>query len=194
MADHPVLATERLTLREFAMRDAEDVARLAGEKEIAATTRFIPHPYTLDMAKEWLGALPGKHERGEILNFAITVTSTGELVGSIGFTLNPIDNHGEMGYWIGKPYWNQGYATEAGKELVRYAFEQMGLFRVYAHYMTKNTASGRVMQKLGMRREGTMRDHRLKWGKYEDLAIYGILKTDYVRQQKQAAAKKKGET
>lgn len=192
MGEHPVLTTERLTLREFAPSDAADVARLAGEKEIAAHTRFIPHPYSLDMAKDWLASLPGKHDRGEILNFAITLTSTGELVGCVGFTLNGIDNHAEMGYWIGKPYWNQGIATEAGKELVRYAFEKMGLFRIYAHYMTKNTASGRVMQKLGMRREGTMRDHRYKWGKYEDLAIYGIVKGDYLRQQKQAAAAANG--
>jgi RimJ/RimL family protein N-acetyltransferase len=173
------LETPRLLLRPFQLSDAADVVRLAGEKEIAATTRQIPHPYELPMAQAWLASLPAAQQRGELVHFAITLRTTGELIGAIGLILNTIDHHGELGYWIGKPYWDQGYATEAAGVVVEQAFEQLRLHRIYAHHFSRNAASGRVMQKLGMKCEGYMREHRHKWGHYEDLVIYGMTVSDY---------------
>jgi RimJ/RimL family protein N-acetyltransferase len=179
MSQAVILETERLRLRPFATSDAADVVRLAGEREIAATTRQIPHPYELPMAEAWLASLPAAHERGEILNSAITLKSTGELIGSIGLVLNAVDHHGELGYWIGKPYWDNGYATEAARAVVDHAFLVLKLHRIFAHHFSRNAASGRVMQKLGMKCEGYMREHRFKFGHYEDLVVYGMTVADY---------------
>jgi [ribosomal protein S5]-alanine N-acetyltransferase len=174
-----ILETLRLKLRPLQMADAPLVSKLAGEKAIASTTRRIPHPYTLEMAENWVASLPELHAKGELLNYAIVLQSTGEFIGSIGLILNATDHHGELGYWIGSPYWNRGYATEAALKMVDYAFEGMQLHRIFALHMTRNPASGRVMQKIGMKKEGTLKEHRYKWGKYEDLAMYGMTEKDY---------------
>jgi RimJ/RimL family protein N-acetyltransferase len=173
------LETPRLLLRPLIASDAADVSRLAGEKIIASTTRRIPHPYTLEMAADWLASLPELHAKGELLNFAITLRDSQEFIGSIGLILNGVDHHGELGYWIGRPYWNNGYATEAAERVVHHAFQSMKLHRIFALHMTRNPASGRVMQKIGMQHEGVLRDHRYKWGRYEDLILCGMTKHDY---------------
>jgi [ribosomal protein S5]-alanine N-acetyltransferase len=86
-----------------------------------------------------------------------------------------------MGYWIGVPYWGRGYCTEAAGALLAHAFGPLGLHRVHATHLTRNPASGRVMQKLGMRHEGRMREHFLKWGVFEDVERYGILDREWPR-------------
>jgi RimJ/RimL family protein N-acetyltransferase len=89
---------------------------------------------------------------------------------------------GELAYWIGRPYWGQGYATEAGARVVAYAFEEHGLNRVMAKAMRRNRASTRVMEKLGMVHEGTLRQDIYHWGAFEDMDVYGLLRADYSMQ------------
>ena len=84
-----------------------------------------------------------------------------------------------MGYWIGLPYWNNGYCTEAARAVVDFAFTDLGLHRIFAHHLVRNPASGRVMQKIGMRFEGIHRDAIKKWDKYEDIAAYAILADEW---------------
>jgi RimJ/RimL family protein N-acetyltransferase len=177
--NRPHLETKRLKLRPLHADDAGTIAHLAGDKQIASTTRRIPHPYTLEMAQQWIASLPDLHEKQELCNFAITLPQNGELIGSIGLILNMQDWQGELGYWIGRPYWNNGYATESALCVVAFAFETLQLHRIFAYHMTRNPASGRVMQKIGMKREGTLHDHRYKWGKFEDLVVYGMTVKDY---------------
>lgn len=172
----PTLETERLTLRPFTLADAADVQRLAGDPAIADTTLTIPHPYPDGAAEEWIGTHQAQFERGEGIVFAVTLRETGELAGAISLLdINAQHRNAEMGYWIGKPYWNQGYATEAAKALIAYGFETLGLHKVYAHHLVRNPASGRVMQKAGMAYEGTLRQHVRKQLVYEDIRMYGIL-------------------
>lgn len=175
----PTITTERLVLRPFALGDAADVQRLAGDWAVADTTTNIPHPYPDGAAESWITGHAGRFERGEILVLAVTLRDTGELAGCISLVLRLHDDRAEMGYWMGVPYWNHGYCSEAARALVAYGFEQMGLNRIYAHHLTRNPASGRVMQKAGMTYEGTLRQHVKKWQRYEDLAAYGILRSDY---------------
>ena len=85
----------------------------------------------------------------------------------------------ELGYWIGKPYWNNGYASEAAISVLKFGFEDLDLRRIHAHHLSRNPVSGRVLQKIGMQHEGHLRQHILKWGKYEDIDMYGILKTEF---------------
>ncbi len=179
--ERPTLHTERLTLRPFTLADAPDVQRLAGETAIADTTLNIPHPYEDGMAEEWINTHKPKFDKGEQVNFAITLTATGELIGAIGLVLNKVHNHAEMGYWTGVPYWSKGYCSEAAKGVLKYAFEELSLHRVHAHYIKRNPASGRVMEKIGMTHEGILRGHVVNKGVYEDMVCYGILKKDWLK-------------
>jgi ribosomal-protein-alanine N-acetyltransferase len=179
MGQIPTLITSRLILRPFKLDDAPVVKELAGKWDIAETTANIPHPYKEGMAEEWISTHQEAFDKGEAVTFAITLKPDGMLIGAIGIHINKTNRLGEMGYWIGKPYWNQGYCTEAAKEVVRYAFEVLDLNRIQARHMTKNPASGRVMQKVGMKYEGTLRQSLFRWGKFEDAAIYSILQDEY---------------
>jgi RimJ/RimL family protein N-acetyltransferase len=179
MTEIPTLKTARLILRPFTVEDAPVVQALAGEWEIAATTATIPHPYEDGMAEAWIGTHQEAFERGEAVTFAVIRRTDDLLVGAIGLEVNKTQYMAELGYWIGKPYWNQGYGTEGAQEVVRYAFEVLGLNRVQARHMTKNLASGRVMQKIGMTSEGTSRQSIFRWGQFEDAAIYAILRDEY---------------
>ena len=84
-------------------------------------------------------------------------------------------NQAELGYWIGKPYWNKCYASEAAKAILRFGFKELNLHRIHAHHLSRNPASGKVLQKIGMQHEGCLRHHIRKWGKFEDMEMYGIL-------------------
>lgn len=174
----PVLETERLVLRPFELADAADVQRLAGDREVASTTRLIPHPYPDGVAEQWISSLAPLYAKGRSCSFAIAQRD-GTLMGAIGLTIEPTDRHAELGYWIGRPFWNHGYCTEAARAVLAFAFGTLALNRIYAHYMARNPASGRVMEKLGMQREGCLRKHRFKWGGYEDLILCGILREEF---------------
>jgi [ribosomal protein S5]-alanine N-acetyltransferase len=180
MNNQPSLRTERLILRPFDLSDAPEVQRLAGAFEIADTTLNIPHPYHDGAADTWIATLQPGFEKGTHFTCAITLAEQGILCGGIGLGILPQYARAEMGYWIGMPYWNRGYVTEAARELVRFAFENLSLNRVYAVHFTRNPASGRIMQKIGMTHEGRMRQHIVKWGQFEDLDLYAILKSDWL--------------
>ena len=113
------------------------------------------------------------------MNFAIVLLDRGVLCGSTGLGIDAENANAELGYWIGLPYWGKGYCTEAVQAVVQYGFEVIGLHRIQASHFSDNPASGRVMQKIGMSYEGCRRQHVLKWGKFEDLELYGILKSDW---------------
>ena len=178
MQERPTLETVRLVLRPFTVADAPDVQRLAGEREVASTTLNIPHPYEAGMAEQWINTHHEVYKRGEGVSFAIVRRVDHVLIGAIGLRLQQSHARTELGYWIGIPFWRQGYCTEAAQAVVRYGFEVLGLHRIYATHITRNPASGRVMQKLGMTYEGCARQHVQKWGVFEDLAMYGILRSE----------------
>ncbi len=175
----PTLETERLKLRPFGISDARTVQRLAGERAVADTTLNIPHPYEDGDAERWISGHADLFRKWEHAIFAITLRETGELVGAMGLHLSPRFNRAELGYWIGKPYWNNGYCTEAARRMIQFGFEALGLNRIHAHYLSRNPASGRVMDHVGMKREGVMRQHVRKWDRYEDIVCYGILREDW---------------
>ncbi len=179
MRTAPPLLTERLLLRSLTLEDAADVQRLAGDRDIALMVLRIPHPYEDDMAEEWIRACADAYKKDEAINFAITLRTDRKLIGTIGLELEQENERAELGYWIGKPYWNYGYATEAARAVVAYSFEVLKLNRIYAYHFTRNPASGRVLQKVGMRYEGCRRQHTKKWGNFEDSIGYGMLKADY---------------
>lgn len=174
----PTLETERLRLRAFELADAREVERLAGDRAVAATTLRIPHPYPPGAAVEWIGRHARAFAEDEAVSFAVVRRADDALLGAIGLVLDLPHEHAEIGYWIGRPYWGHGYCTEAAGAVVRYAFETRGLHRVYAHIMKGNPASGRVLEKIGMTREGEFPEHIRKDGRFVDLVHYGMLRRD----------------
>ena len=185
MKTRPTIETKRLRLRPFELSDAKDVQRLAGDGAIADTTLNIPHPYEDGMAEEWISTHQPKFESGELLNFAIVSRTSDKLIGAIGLRIVPRFERAELGYWIGKPYWKNGYCTEAGRAVLQYGFSVLKLNRIHASHLKRNPVSGRVMQKLGMVREGCARQHAKRWDRFEDLAFYGIIKDYWIRNTKQ---------
>jgi ribosomal-protein-alanine N-acetyltransferase len=178
MTAQPTLRSERLVLRPFTLADAGAVHDIVSDREIAYNTAHIPHPYPEGMAAEWIERMIPRWETGESAVFAATLPASGEIVGAIGLEIEPPHRRAELGYWVARPFWNGGYATEGSRAVVEYGFRALGLNRVQAHHYCRNAASGRVMQKIGMTYEGRLRKHVLKWGVFEDIDIYGILATE----------------
>ena len=142
------IRTPRLLLRTLTPGDAPRLALLAGDYDVASMTGTIPHPYTERMATDWLAsALDG--EEGVV--FAIE--RSGALIGCTGYRAFSQD-HAELGYWIGKPYWGMGYATEAVRALVQYAFANDGFAYLTVGHFSDNAASARVIAKAGFMRQG----------------------------------------
>jgi RimJ/RimL family protein N-acetyltransferase len=179
MVMQPTLKTKRLILRPFTLVDAPDVQRLAGDKSIADTTINIPHPYEDGLAEKWIGTHREKFEKGELVNFAIVLREREILIGAIGLVISKRHEFAELGYWIGKPYWGNGYCTEAVKTVLEHGFTRLNLNRIHAYYMTRNPASGRVLEKAGMKCEGLLRGYVKKWGVFEDLRLFAILRSEY---------------
>ncbi len=179
MLAQPELMTTRLILRPFTMRDAPDVQRLAGAFAVADTTGTIPHPYPDGAAEQWIATHQPQYEVGSAAIFAITLRISGELIGPIGLSIHRDHDSAELGYWLGTPYWGQGYCTEAGHTVLGYAFRALALNRVSSTHFSRNPASGRVLQKIGMVYEGMARKSFKKWDRYEDLVSYGILREEW---------------
>jgi [ribosomal protein S5]-alanine N-acetyltransferase len=173
------ILTERLILRPFEASDAPRVAELCADRDIAANTLVIPHPYTLADAQSWLAAHRASFEAGTHGALAITLQDGGELVGCVGLTIERAHDRAELGYWIGRAFWNRGYATEASRAAIRHGFVSHGLERIFASHFLRNPASGRVLEKCGMRFEGIARRYVRKWGVYEDGAVYAIIRADF---------------
>ncbi len=173
-----MITTERLLIRTYALADAPAMHRLVSAREVAFNTLRIPHPYPEGEAERWISSHEEIRKQGDH-PFAVVLRETNELVGTVGLHIKQDHDRAEIGYWIGVPYWGHGYATEAAAAVMRYGFENFPLNRIYAVHFTRNPSSGRVLQKIGMRYEGTLRQHLKKWGEYVDLAYYGILRADY---------------
>ncbi|MBE0431259.1 MAG: GNAT family N-acetyltransferase [Dehalococcoidia bacterium] len=188
MKHPPILETERLVLRPLQISDAPRVKELAGAYEIYRPTLNIPHPYEDGMAEKWIASRASRFYAGEGVDLAVTLKADGILMGVIGLEASPRHSRAELGYWIGVPYWGNGYCTEAAVEMIRYGSEVMKLHKITSSHMEWNQASGRVMQKAGMTREGTLVDHVVKDGQYQAMILYGIINGADVAMDKHNAA------
>lgn len=177
MFTHLRLTTARLTLRPLEFTDVPAICKYAGDPAIAATTLNIPHPYPAESADIFIASTHDSMKNGSAYTFAITLAN--QLIGCIGLTIQPMYNWAELGYWLGKPFWNQGYTSEAAQRIVGFALDDLSLNKVFARCFSHNTASAKVMQKVGMTYEGTLRQHARKDGVYYDLHCYGILRSEY---------------
>ena len=173
------LRTPRLLLRSFERGDIPAIVRLAGAREIAATTVNIPHPYAEEDARTFLVHAEDDCRAGRSVSFAVTISPGGDLCGAVGLAITSAHERAELGYWIGVPYWGQGFATEAANAAMAFGFDTVRLHRIYASHFAGNIASRRVLEKIGMRHEGPSRQHIRKWNRFIDLENYGLLASEF---------------
>jgi RimJ/RimL family protein N-acetyltransferase len=168
-------------LREWRLDDAEALARQANDRRVSINLRDrFPFPYTLEHAAQWLARTVGAERP---VNFAITERGSDEPLGGIGLMLQEDTARisAEIGYWLGVGAWGRGIATAAVRELTAYAFDVVGLERVYAVCVTRNPASARVLEKAGYILEGTMRRSAIKEGVVLDQFMYAATKPEWRR-------------
>lgn len=165
-----------VTLEPIAPHHAEDVQRLAAHPDVVATTN-LPEPYPADGAAEWIAYVRPRHAAGEEFAFAI-MNAEDELVGVTGL-VDARDTVAELGFWIGEPYWNRGYATAAARKTLRFAFEEVGLRRVFARPLASNAPSRRVLEKLGFRFQQTETHEHPKWTDADRFARYTLDRADW---------------
>jgi ribosomal-protein-alanine N-acetyltransferase len=134
------LETERLVLRPFRGADADEFAHLSGDWAVASMTSDIPYPFSPAQAVGWL-----KPARGEV---RFGVEREGRLIGGVGYYRRP-SGIAELGFWIGRPWWGHGFATEASRAVVRHGFANPRLPAFSSAHFADNLASARVLAKLG---------------------------------------------
>ncbi len=140
------MKTARLNLRPLDQNDAQRIALLGGDWDVARMTGRIPYPYSQAAALHWVSGLAV----GEIV---FGIEHAGDLIGICGYSPEG-GGSAELGYWIGKPYWGQGYATEAADALIAYGFTKGGVRRFTCRHFIDNPGSARVANKLGFRATG----------------------------------------
>lgn len=174
LAEYATLETERLLLRPVTLADAEDMYDYASDEE---TTRFVFETHaSLEDTRENLATYFLSNPLGL---YGICLKENQRLIGTIDLRVDEPNCKAEMGYTLNKAYWGQGYTTEAGEKLIWLAFEKLALNRVTAIHNSQNPASGRVMEKLGMAKEGVLKDCAIFKGEVVTNVIYGITKDGY---------------
>ncbi len=148
MSKFEPIATERLVLRPVGVQDRTRLVALANNWRVAKNLSTVPFPYTEAAADDWIGKQPALWAGGKTVT--LTITLDGALIGGIGIGVRDHEEW-ELGYWLGEPYWNRGYASEAAFALRDYVFGALELERIVAGHYSDNHASGRILAKLGFR-------------------------------------------
>lgn len=187
-ADIPLFPMERLTtprliLRRMEMVDARDIYEYGCDREVARYVLWDAYA-SLAEARAYVRTMQRRYRLGDPASWCIELKDTGRVIGTIGYMWYQREhNSAEVGYSLARDMWNQGIMTEALNRVLDYSFEQMKMHRVEAQHETDNPASGAVMRKCGMEREGRLRGRLLNKGRYVDVDLYAILREDYFRRR-----------
>lgn len=178
-----IIETERLILRRFVMEDAEAMYKnWASEDEV---TKFLTWPThaNVEVTKKVLENWISKYANPGFYNWGIEIRKTGDLIGNISVvSIKENVKEAIIGYCMGTKWWGQGIMPEAGKAVVRYLFEETEFHRIAANHDKNNPKSGRVMQKIGMTYEGTLRRAGFCNQGIIDDVWYSILKEEFDKQ------------
>lgn len=179
--DPPTLETDRLILRKLKASDYIDMYEYACREDVTRYLLWSPHKDKFQTLK-YLTYIGTRYRAGDFYDWAIVHRESGKMIGTCGFTgFNQHDNSAEIGYVLNPEFWGREYACEAVKEVIGFGFCVLGLHRIEAKFMEKNSRSLRVMEKVGMTFEGIGRDCMLIKGKYENVGVCAILKGEFSR-------------
>ena len=167
----PELHTQRLHLRQLQINDIPALVKYANNKKIADQIVNIPHPYGEPQAVFRISYVVQGFNKRERFVFAIIKKDQSELIGEISLHLDKANNQAELGYWVGEPFWNQGFATEAAEAVLEFGFKRLHLDQIFATCHESNGASSMVAEHISMREKS-------KNGK---VSLYAISKQTYSR-------------
>ncbi len=170
-----------ISLRKLQPSDADRIEELASVLPVAQHTLNIPHPYPKGGGRDFVEMITTQMAEGKCATFAVVENASEQLVGCIGLRIESEHNRAELGYWIGQDYWGRGYCTEAARLILAHGFNDLALRRIMATALTQNGASSRVMEKIGMKHEGILRQHVTRFGVTSDMTVYGILRDEFKR-------------
>ena len=173
------LETRRLRLRPLRMEDAEAITALLQDPEIDRWTKRLPWPYTLQDARSFISRQQEDEQATAAVNWGIVEAETDAFTGMIGLhDIERIASRAELGYWMGEPYRGRGYATEAARRVIAWAFELAGFHRIQASHFPGNEASAAVMRNAGMTFEGVLRGYTAKNDRWLDAHLFAVLRDD----------------
>lgn len=174
------MLTERLLIREYNKNDIDDFLRIVRQPEIYATTYGIPREYSRSRAKNWFKFIKSNIKAMQSYEFGMFLREGGRYIGNVGLiNVSMEHNHADISYYIDTNFRSMGLTTEAAKEMLRLGFEYFGFEKISGLCMSMNAASRRIMEKIGMKFEGTMRSELLKDGVYYDIDHLSILRKEY---------------
>jgi Acetyltransferases, including N-acetylases of ribosomal proteins len=178
----PTLETERLILRKLRLEDAKDVFEYASDPEVSKYVTWEPHR-SIEDSINLIKFTHEYYERKEGIIWGIVYKENNKVIGTCD--ISPVTKHfrAEIAYALSRDYWGKGIMTEAVKEVIRFGFERMNLNRIQAMCIPENIGSYRVMEKVGMKYEGLIREYMYIKGKFQDLKLYSILKREYQEQK-----------
>ncbi|QPC46968.1 GNAT family N-acetyltransferase [Mangrovibacillus cuniculi] len=176
----PTLETARLTLRKITLEDVEEMHSYASNEEVSKYVTWQTHN-TLYDTKEFIQYVLSQYENKKVAPWGIEYKENGKFIGTIDFVSWSLKHQvAEIGYVLSQEYWGKGIVTEAANELITYGFNNMELVRIQARCFVENVGSARVMEKIGMSYEGTIRKGwKLESGEHQDIKLYSILKEEH---------------
>ena len=175
----PPLTTPDLHLRRLTMGDAADMFEYSEDPDVARFVLWYPHR-TISDTRSFLRYTLKAYRAGEPASYGIALNENDRVIGTIGFSNISYEHRcAEIGYSLSKAYWNHGYMTQALNAMLHYGFERQGYYRIEAVHDIRNEASGRVMEKCGMRLEGTMRGKLYSKGEHITVRLYAVTLPDF---------------
>ena len=179
----PTLTTPRLILRAIQMQDAPQFYQYACDPLVAEHVLWDAHP-ALAHTRNVIRHMQWQYKQDDAFSLAIVLKETQQLIGTIGFmSLETGNRVADVGYSLNRSYWNKGYMTEALSALLAYGFHDLSLNRIEAQHECTNPSSGIVMRKVGMRREGCLRQRYFNKGKFVDVEQYAILRHEFTERK-----------
>lgn len=169
------IKTVNLLLNQPNENDLEIIAEILNNSVYSKNTINIPFPYSKNDAQFWIDLADKGIENQTQYIFAIRLATNEKLIGGIDLGIDRRFNKAELGYWVDEKYWNQGFATEAVKAIIKFGFDHLKLKRIFATHFDFNLNSGKVMEKAGMKKEGILKCHTFKNGEYQNHILYAII-------------------
>ncbi|MDJ0554147.1 MAG: GNAT family protein [Microcoleaceae cyanobacterium MO_207.B10] len=178
-ANLPTIETDRIIIRKMCLNDADDMFEYASDPEVSKYTGWYTH-YSIEDTKLFLHHVINSYLNNQVSSWGIVHKLDEKFIGTLGFIAWNIEHaRGEIGYALSRKYWGKGYMTEVVNAIIYFGFSRMMLNRIEARCAIQNIASARVMEKVGMKYEGILRQHMFMKGKYRDLKIYSITKDEF---------------
>lgn len=174
LSEFPEIKTERLILSQLKEEDLDLVTEYLQNRIFSDLTSNIPYPYTRQDAEFWLKMSGAAFDKNTGFTFAVR-NKEGQIMGAVGLH-DRDDDKAELGYWMGIPFWNKGYITEAAKAVIDFGFKELHVNKIYATCFLHNPASGRIMEKAGMEQEALLKQHLKKDDEYFDVMMYSVFR------------------